>query len=134
MATISATSVVSAARPWPAQMRVARAERHKCGYSKKAKKACEDLNLSPEVLKGLGLRRSSVPWGPRLVEDGMDTAENTRLQRLKSAFDSRWILACVLAHIFYPRCLKQSPEVWRTASYHLHHYLLLPEDSPSDDM
>jgi hypothetical protein len=55
-----------------AQPRVARAEKLRRGYSKENMKALSALNLSPAVLKGMGLRRVSRPWGSELVEERMD--------------------------------------------------------------
>jgi hypothetical protein len=89
MATFSATTVViaTASRTPPrAQLRVARAEAFRCTYSKEGLKACSAMNLSPAVLKGMGLRWSWRPWGPELVEERLDAEkEDTRLGRSSSA-------------------------------------------------
>ncbi|CAM0954666.1 unnamed protein product [Alopecurus aequalis] len=102
MATFSAsTVVVSATRPLPrAQLRVARADTLRCSYSRQALKACSAMDLSPEVIKGMGLRRVSRPWGSQLVEERVNT-EDTRLLRLSRALNPEWVLACVLGYIFF---------------------------------
>ncbi|KAM0881394.1 hypothetical protein ACQ4PT_032965 [Festuca glaucescens] len=100
MAMIRATTVVAVAgaRLPRAQLRVARTEKFRCAYSKEGLKACSVMNLSPAVLKGLGLQRVSRPWGSELVEERMDT-EDTRLRRLSRALNPGWILWCVVGVI-----------------------------------
>ncbi|KAF6996767.1 hypothetical protein CFC21_013075 [Triticum aestivum] len=83
MAMISATTVVLATRPSPAaglpQLRVARAVRLRCSYSKDSKRA--SLALAPVILKGAPLlAAASAMSAATLAEvDERMSAERTRL-------------------------------------------------------
>jgi hypothetical protein len=90
MATFSGTTSVIAAAARPpqrAQLRVARANTFRCAYSKEGLKGCSAMNLSPAVLKGMGLRWSwrPWPWGPELIEEQMYTEKEDTQPRVARA-------------------------------------------------